>query len=121
VFKAYYSNDGFCGNPLILEGLHQYSYRIVDDNFDEDWLGPIKQRLNYSTVRCGAIISCYEHKRLNVAFNLALYHRWMDDNFEWYKLQDELRFNVEQTPLYVEYAPIVKQYLDRFDNLKVFW
>jgi hypothetical protein len=121
MFKAYYSNDGFCGRPLIEDGFHLYSYQIVDDDFVEDWFGPTKQRLNHSTVRCGAIIQCYESKGLNVAFNLALYHRWMEKNFEWYNLQDELRFNVEQTPMYGEYAPVVRQYLDRINSLKAFW
>jgi hypothetical protein len=121
MFKAYYSNDGFCCRPKKLNGLYQYSYHIVDDNFSGDWYGPIVQTLNHATVRCGAIISCYESKGLNVPFNLALYHRWMDDSFEWYKLQDEIRYNTEQTPMYGEYAPVVKQYLDRINNLKAFW
>lgn len=121
MFKAYYSNDGFCGYPIVIDGLLQYSYQVVDDDFNEDWIGPCKQLLNHSTVRCGAIIRCYESKGLNVAFNLAMYHRWMDKVHYWYNLEDELKFNTEQTPMYLEYAPVIKQYLDRFNNLKVFW
>lgn len=121
MFKAYYSNDGFCGDPLIEDGHHLYSYWIVDDNFAEDWFGPSRQRLNHSIVRCGAIIQCYESKGLNVAFNLCLYHRWMDETYHWYKLEDEINYNIQQTPMYGEYAPLVKQYLNRFNSLKVFW
>lgn|SRR5574337_1305051 len=121
MFKAYYSKDGFCGRPAKINGLYQYSYHIVDDNFSEDWIGPSPQTLNHTTVRCGAIIQCYESKRLNVPINLALYHRWMDQTFEWYNLQDEIRYNTEQTPMYGEYAPIVRDYLRRIDSLKAFW
>lgn len=121
MFKAYYSNDGFCAQLKKIDGLYHYSYQIVDDDFVEDWFGPTPQRLNHSTVRCGAIIQCYESKGLNVPFNLALYHRWMDDNFEWYNLRDEIRYNTEQTPMYGEYAPVIVNYLQRFNNLKAFW
>ena len=121
MFKAYYSNDGFCGRPEMKNGLYQYSYQIVDDDFAEDWFGPSPQRLNHTTVRCGAIIECYESKRLNVPFNLTLYHRWMDQTFDWYKLEDEIRYNIEQTPMYGEYAPAVVNYLQRINNLKAFW
>jgi hypothetical protein len=124
MFKAYYYRGGVisASNTYIVSSKHyNYIYRIVDTDFDEEWVGPCTQTLWHHTVRCGAIISCYEHKKLNVAFNLALYHRWMVENFEWYKLEDEFRFNSEHTPLYEEYLPVVKQYLDRFNNLKVFW
>ena len=121
MFLAYYSNHGFCIQPPAIEGVYPYSYRIVDTAFEEDWIGPSPQRLNHQTVRCGAIIRCYESKRDNVAFQLALYHRWMEENFDWYKLEDEIRYNTEQTPMYGEYAPVVREYLRRIDNLKAFW
>lgn len=105
------------GNPI-----YSYNYRIIDSDFNEEWVGLCDQRINYTQVRAGAIISCYESKGLNVAFNLAIYHRWMQDKYDWYgRAGDEVRYNMEHTIGYAEYAPKVREYLARYNNLKTFW
>lgn len=104
------------------DGKHQYIYAIVDSEFNERWMVEIDQKLNYTEVRApGALIKCYESKQKNVAYNLYLYHEYMKKRFDWYKLEDEIRYNIEHTPLYMEYAPEVKRIYERMNNLKVFW
>lgn len=104
------------------KSLYRYQYRVIDEHFDEKWCGYCDQRVFEPLVRAGAIVSCYESKRLNVALNLALYHRWMKETFGFYgRAGDEIQFNTEHTVGYGEYAPKVREYLARFDNLKTFW
>ena len=102
--------------------LYAFRYRIVDTEFDEEWAGYCDQDIFNTQVRAGALVSCYEYKCQNVALNLALYHRWMKDTYDWYgRAGDEIQFNTEHTLGYGEYAPRVREYLARFNNLKVFW
>lgn len=104
------------------QDLYQYNYRVVDDDFEEEWIGLCDQNLSHSEVRAGAIVSCYESKGLNVAFNLALYHLWMEQTFYWYgRAGDEITHNTLHTIGYGEYAPLVRHYLNRLKSLKVFW
>lgn len=110
--------------PVIdpVDKLYHYVYLIDDTEFCEQWTMAIDQRLNYTEVRApGALIKCYEEKRKGVAYNLYLYHEYMKKRFDWYKLEDEIRYNIEHTPLYMEYAPEVKRIYERMNNLKVFW
>jgi hypothetical protein len=117
-----YPLDNFAPNLISpADGWFQYRYIVEDTDFIEEWVGPCKQRLNYSDVRCGAIIRCYEAKKDNVAFQLSLYHKYMIKTHKWYKLEDEIRYNIEHTPMYGEYAPVVRDYLKRIDSLKAFW
>ena len=124
MFKAIYSLDvGKLKKGLLPNDLAEwtYSYDIVDDDFREIWSGDCKQILFHTLVRCGAVINCYEAKGLNVAYNIMLYHRYMKDNFAWYKLQDEIDHNIKHTPKYYLYVDKVKEYMGRINNLKVFW
>lgn len=121
MFLGLYPLDNFASNTKIIDGWYQYRYIVEDSNFVEEWLGPSKQRLNYSDVRCGAVIRCYEAKKDNVPYQLALYHRYMMETHNWYKLEDEIRYNIEHTPMYGEYAPLVVNYMQRINNLKAFW
>lgn len=122
MFLGLYPLDNF--GPKSYEKIgdfFQYRYIVEDSNFTEEWIGLCKQRLNYSDVRCGAVISCYEAKKDNVPFQLALYHIYMINTHNWYKLEDEIRYNIEHTPMYSEYAMQVQDYLKRINNLKAFW
>jgi hypothetical protein len=108
--------------PSIKDKLYHYVYNIVDDSFGSElWTGICDQALNYTIVRAGAVISCYESKQQNVALNLALYHRYLKETYFWYNLEDEIQYNIDHTPYYREYASEVRRYLHRYDNLKVFW
>lgn len=122
MFLGLYPLDNF--GPLSnkqVDGWYQYRYIIEDTEFIEEWIGPCKQRLNFSDVRCGAVIRCYEAKQDNVAFQLALYHKYMMMTHRWYKLEDEIQYNILHTPMYGEYEPVVRDYLKRIDKLKAFW
>lgn len=99
--------------------IYQYKYRIVDSEFIEEWIGPSKQRLDRTEVRCGAIILCYESKNQNVAFNLALYHRYMTDTYHWYVLENGIKYNIEHTPNYYKYVDSVQNYLNKYEKLKI--
>ncbi len=121
MFLGLYPLDNFAANTKIIDGWYQYKYIVEDSNFVEEWIGPCKQRLNYSDVRCGAVIQCYEAKKDNVPFQLAMYHKYMMATHRWYSLEEEIRYNIEHTPMYGEYAPMVKDYMRRFDSLKAFW
>lgn len=108
--------------PQNTDGSYTYLYQIEDSDFTELWAAQCKQELNYTEVRApAAIISCYEQKRLDVAYNLYLYHKYMMDRYSWYNLEREIEFNIQHSVLYNEYAPLVKKYFERVNNLKAFW
>lgn len=109
------------GAPLANGVLYHHKYIIEDSNFIEEWEGTCDQVIYNTLVRCGALISCYEKKRENVAFELAMYHKFMVKSYYWYKLDDEIKYNIEHTPVYKEYAPQVREILKRYDSLKAFW
>lgn len=56
-----------------------------------------------------------------VAYNLALYHRFMQQTYYWYELDKEFGYNCDHTPWYKDYVDEVKSCLGRLDNLKAFW
>ncbi len=107
--------------PRGSDGLYHHNYIIEDTNFVEEWEGTCSQVIYNTLVRCGALISCYEKKRENVGFELAMYHKFMVSNYKWYRLEDEITYNIEHTPVYKEYAPQVREILKRYDSLKEFW
>lgn len=122
MFKKLYSLGDFGPSaPPPSDGWYRYKYIVEDSHFSEEWVGLTDQRLNYANVRCGAVIQCYESKHDNVAFQLALYHKYMMATYYWYNLEEEIQYNIEHTPMYGEYAPVVRDYLQRVDKLKAFW
>lgn len=118
MFEAIYS---LRSSELNIRGFYHYKYRIEDSDFSEDWVGLSGQLLYRAEVRAGAVIDCYESKEQNVAYNLALYHKYMKDKYYWYNLDDEIKYNIQWTPKYSIYVIEVDKYLKRLDNLKVFW
>lgn len=125
MFKAIFSmgsNNFPTTNPQTGSIEYTYKYEIVDDDFIEDWLAePIGQRLFRTTVRPGAIINCYESKQLDVAYNLVLYHKYMQQRYSWYELKEEFEYNIKWCPKYKNYVNQVKNYLNKLDSLKAFW
>ena len=103
------------------DGLYHHKYIIEDSNFVEEWEGTCGQVIYNTLVRPGALISCYQSKKENVAFELAMYHKYMQRTYRWYELDKELGYCAEWVPVYKEYARQVKEYLDRFDSFKAFW
>ena len=110
------------GKTKFERGLYYYKYSIVDSKFKEDWDGPCDQSfLWYQEVRAtGAIIACYWDKKLDVALNLALYHKYMENTFDWYRIKDEIQYNIDHVPGYKYYSNEVAKSLERFNNLTVF-
>lgn len=119
IHHIYYPSIG----PSIpdIGGYKVYHYRIHDSEFVEEWYAYCKQTLFYTEVRPGAIIRCYETKGKDVAFNLCLYHKYMQDTYSWYELEKEIGYNIDHTPGYVYYAKNIQEYLERYDKLKAFW
>lgn len=100
--------------------VQNYSYIITDDDFVEPWSGLCDQWLSRSEVRSGAVINCYSSKNQDVAYNLYLYHLFLKDKYYWYEIENEIQFNIDHVPAYVEYAPQVKKYLNSHNSMKVF-
>lgn len=101
--------------------LYHYNYYIQDSTFKEFWEGSCTKWLFNTCVRPGAIISCYESKGEDVAYNLALYHIFMKLNHKWYVMYNELDYCRDEVPKYNIYADKVKEYLNRLNKLKAFW
>lgn len=108
-------------SPMRPTGFYHYKYIIYDSDFTEVWTGLSGQQLFNTLVRAGAIINCYEYKKQNVAYNLALYHKHMMERYNWYNLEDEIKYNIQWTPKYSIYVSNVNKYLSRMDKLKAFW
>lgn len=106
---------------VIVFGLYRYTYYINDDDFNEAWFGTSDQKLNYPFVRCGALIKCYETKGLDVAYNIALYHKWINKTWEYaLPIEEEIKNNREHTPGYKHFEPQIRKYLEKLETLKVF-
>lgn len=120
-FPGVYYNYGPLAGPPDKNGLYHHKYIIEDTNFTEKWEGTCGQVIYNTLVRPGALISCYESKSLNVAFELAMYHKYMQQTYRWYELEKELKYCAEWVPVYKEYAAQVRACLERFNSFKAFW
>ena len=98
----------------------QFKYIIVDSDFTEEVTAPSKQTLFQTIVRPTAVIKLYTAKGLNVAYNLFRYHQFME-KYPWYNLENELKYNVDHVPDYGLYISQIKDYYQRYNNLKAFW
>jgi hypothetical protein len=103
------------------DGLYRHKYIIEDTKFVEEWEGACGQVIYNTLVRPGAVIKCYEAKHENVAFELAMYHKYMKKTYRWYELEKEIEYDIEWTPDYREYADKVRKYLSDFNSFKAFW
>lgn len=109
--------------PTFHAGLWHYKYWILDSEsvIEEEYFGACDQTfLSYTEVRCGAVIAYYFDRGANVPYNLALYHKYMQKTYSWYKLEDEIKYNIEHTPGYKHYVEDTKKMFTRLDNLMAF-